>query len=1191
MKKINLLIAAGLLASASMQAQVVSSLGFENSDPKERTSQWALNHQAGSFGDWVNKQDDDVWTEQVSEEDAPQGTYYFQAVNAGEPGVHLNTWDRGFKYVLGDGVMTENTPYRVSFRVKGPEGGKLVSGLSQGTENFDKRICSPSGADYAAGGNDGFTTNGNWQLVSYCVFFTNSETLNSIIENQSWVGDAVFPEEFGGDGEKKYAEYFEHKLPNEFFFIANMRTSGTWLLDDIVIEKGVTYNQVSFGCTTVSSENVVKFDFGYPTNIAKLAEASETGSLSLDPSCVTITVDGAPATVKYLEGKSDGFLYAFLDLGDEVYLEGTENVVASFTPAADCPIIYSSDRRPSADVESEMKVLAIANATAVSDEDISITSVEAGPAKVVSTNPENESFEIDAATFNKVSITYDKELDPNLEMASAKISWKDNFGAYEENLTPYLSLSEDGKTLNIAINNTLADGEYTVEVFDVETKFWAACPDVKIVFAVGPDNDMSVSEEVYSTNATFAETANGTFPVGWVADDNGTVHKYGIVAEGSHAGEVINYNWGGNTGGGGTRSMTGYSGDLNGAAIYWRSMNGNNALGTLTFGAQVNDFKLQDSSIDPDMDPNIALWLDAKKHQITIRMCAWKNLNSNKDKFSEENAPKYTFTLEDLTGKVYARFDDVKAMPNVNGDGNDTNYPDKKVTNVTKSVTDFTVETPGYYVLKFSTTQPNAELLLGGVDIITMPSKAAYWKQLLAAAAKDAEGVLDTAEDTKYDGDTKTALQTAYNSATTGHFTTPSEIQALIDEMKADATKLQTRMKNIDDFVAAVEGIGEMPEGLEGKYLEADIVKDAVTVIEGYKDVNPSTLSDEELADVTPRLASATEKLQNAKGVVDALTWGITKAILTYSTIGTENSAALNAATGAVTDDRDVADAINEANRLRVLQILGEELVEGNIPEEYLTTMNDTIKGIELTGCIQNPKLYRQLNVNGVPGWNVEAGSDTTSLNIGYAGDAPSENKPVTDQYINIYGNADYNLSQIVKNLPVGIYTVKFSTRTPQVDKTEAYGKIFYYNAQNDETGEWDKYIYAGEDGVAPYRGGSWGYGSDANDTFIENIEVGEDGTVLIGAREHYCSGKAEKHEDNTPQSFWTGTTMCDDVRIFLTAPMPGYDYPAAYATGVETVEVAKANQNGAIYNIAGQRVNAGYKGIVIKNGKKYLMK
>ena len=54
MKKINLLMAAGLMASASMQAQVVASLGFEDSDPRNRGSQWALNHQENSFGDWVN---------------------------------------------------------------------------------------------------------------------------------------------------------------------------------------------------------------------------------------------------------------------------------------------------------------------------------------------------------------------------------------------------------------------------------------------------------------------------------------------------------------------------------------------------------------------------------------------------------------------------------------------------------------------------------------------------------------------------------------------------------------------------------------------------------------------------------------------------------------------------------------------------------------------------------------------------------------------------------------------------------------------------------------------------------------------------------------------------------------------------------------------------------------------------------
>ena len=43
-------------------------------------------------------------------------------------------------------------------------------------------------------------------------------------------------------------------------------------------------------------------------------------------------------------------------------------------------------------------------------------------------------------------------------------------------------------------------------------------------------------------------------------------------------------------------------------------------------------------------------------------------------------------------------------------------------------------------------------------------------------------------------------------------------------------------------------------------------------------------------------------------------------------------------------------------------------------------------------------------------------------------------------------------------------------------------------------------------------------------------------------------------------------------------------------ATGINGVN-AEAATDGAIYNLAGQKVSAAYKGIVIKNGKKYLMK
>lgn len=41
-------------------------------------------------------------------------------------------------------------------------------------------------------------------------------------------------------------------------------------------------------------------------------------------------------------------------------------------------------------------------------------------------------------------------------------------------------------------------------------------------------------------------------------------------------------------------------------------------------------------------------------------------------------------------------------------------------------------------------------------------------------------------------------------------------------------------------------------------------------------------------------------------------------------------------------------------------------------------------------------------------------------------------------------------------------------------------------------------------------------------------------------------------------------------------------------STGISTVEAASAKQ-GKIYNVAGQEVSASYKGLVIKNGKKYV--
>ncbi|MFR4922538.1 MAG: hypothetical protein ACLUCG_14775, partial [Segatella copri] len=49
-----------------------------------------------------------------------------------------------------------------------------------------------------------------------------------------------------------------------------------------------------------------------------------------------------------------------------------------------------------------------------------------------------------------------------------------------------------------------------------------------------------------------------------------------------------------------------------------------------------------------------------------------------------------------------------------------------------------------------------------------------------------------------------------------------------------------------------------------------------------------------------------------------------------------------------------------------------------------------------------------------------------------------------------------------------------------------------------------------------------------------------------------------------------------------------GFKYEVGTSTGISSVK-AEAAQNGKTYNFAGQQVSDSYKGLVIKNGKKYV--
>ena len=86
--------------------------------------------------------------------------------------------------------------------------------------------------------------------------------------------------------------------------------------------------------------------------------------------------------------------------------------------------------------------------------------------------------------------------------------------------------------------------------------------------------------------------------------------------------------------------------------------------------------------------------------------------------------------------------------------------------------------------------------------------------------------------------------------------------------------------------------------------------------------------------------------------------------------------------------------------------------------------------------------------------------------------------------------------------------------------------------------------------------------------------------------------------KDEFKRIIFTVTTT-DDVTIEET--QKGYNIKNAYivnnvddlpeiVTAIQTVKAAAA-QDGAIYNLAGQKVSESYKGVVIKNGKKMVTK
>ena len=104
----------------------------------------------------------------------------------------------------------------------------------------------------------------------------------------------------------------------------------------------------------------------------------------------------------------------------------------------------------------------------------------------------------------------------------------------------------------------------------------------------------------------------------------------------------------------------------------------------------------------------------------------------------------------------------------------------------------------------------------------------------------------------------------------------------------------------------------------------------------------------------------------------------------------------------------------------------------------------------------------------------------------------------------------------------------------------------------------------------------------------VAKIKLDEEGTeaaavTIIG---EYTSGMPKQAEFHANRPFLYVISEQSTGAIFFIG-----QYMGKVATGIVSPRIQKSTDEGAIYNLAGQKVDASYKGLVIQNGKKKLIK
>ena len=877
----------------------------------------------------------------------------------------------------------------------------------------------------------------------------------------------------------------------------------------------------------------IQVAFPFPTNIADLVKACGKARLQYPVDCAAVKVNGETVGIDYVEGDASGVIYVFPN--ESIQMSEGDQVEVTFKNPADAAFhVAYADEAKGAIETVEME----ADWNGDLDE---IMPDSFNDPVLVSAVPENRSFNL-PNNISEFTLTFDKDVD------CAKLTAKINKETLAK--TPATGFSKEVKLTRSGAD--LADGVYVLNVTNIFGEFSSEdFPESEdIEFCVGPVSSDDEPALIYQSNFTGnGENSNGA---GWITNRDGG----GMQPASSGSGCNIRHN-----------QNSAFVPD-----VMYLCQRGT-ALGVALYGTE-EDYKLA---------------LEAKTYHLSLDACKWDRDGIART-LRVQVFPEDAVNAEDGTVAegVAPVAQDVKDIT--------PTMASKETVHFDLAVT---IPAEGNYVIRMTTHTDDGDKYGDGCAIANIkfeyiPGVPGVMEvRALRAALEDAKNVKESAEDDKYEGASRDALDAKiqqYDGQETV-MTAPSAFAKAVEELNAVAKTMRDHIAFCDGYYNLAMKAYDLSVSKQEKFGETDYYKEVKAAADKYVTVE----GEGEEAEVIVVKETDTDKLSAAKDELSAVTnmaekWltegksnneqtsgfaalheRIRRGTELLKTLGVaEDDELIVAADATLGDDDSVAGAIMN----RVSSIILSDLASGESQLFAANEEDETAPSYDLSVFVKNPNTYGPASSKEVPGWTATKGSvwawsswDGAKTHDNVLPPYPEDCSIHAGWHPN--GEQGAIVEQTIENLPAGIYSVKLqfweNGEKPGADTESLIDYSFAFAKVSDTPSpEVDEETGAPVEDFDPELH-TVGYTTDQSN-LITDIEV-LDGKLTVG----YHYGKKSQ-------------AFLQDVSIFLTAPADGFNYADAYQKFVTGVDAAKTLKVRAleVYDLNGHRLVNAKKGINI---------